>query len=297
MHLLAVFDDDYRSFATIGRWLARALLDGGSVLVLAAADHESVLLDTMLAEGADVAAARADGRLVELDPALALARVVPEGDLDASSFDSEIGRVVRAAAARGGPVRVYGEMVALLWERGRIDAVFDLESRWDDLITEVSFSLICGYPVSALSSPELLDELRRLHSAPKRTFADLFGGGGDVRLAQIPCSPEAPAEGRRFVGETLATWGMDSLSETAAIVVSELATNAVLHAASTLLVVIERSAGGVRIGVADDSDLAPVVLPATGKTGKGLHIVAGLAADWGAEALPDGKAVWADLRA
>lgn len=297
MHLLSVFDDDSRSLRAIGRWLARALLDGGLGVVVAAADHRSVIVDTIYSEGADVVGDRADGRLVELDAGETLARVFTGDAARAAAFDAEIGDVVRAAVARGGPVRVYGEMVALLWEEGRIGAVLDLETRWNDLAAQAPFSLVCGYPAAVLSSGPIMDELRRIHAPPVEALSELLGGAVDVRVARLPCSPQAPAQARRFVVETLAEWRKDSQSEDAAVVVSELASNAVLHAGSDLAVAVGRLTDGVRIAVADDSDLAPVVRPPTSPAGRGLHIVAALATDWGTEPLPDGKAVWAELRA
>lgn len=297
--MLSLFDDDGRSLKTIGSWLARALLDGGTVLVVAEAQHCSVLLDTILAEGADVAEARLDGCLVELDAEETLARIFEGDRLPAASFDAEIGDIVRSALARGRPVRVYGEMVALLWREGRVGSVFDLETRWTELGARGRLSRVCGYPMEILSSGPVIDELRRLHShsPPVETFTELLGGPADVRIARIPCAPEGPGEARRFVGETLATWGRDSQSEDAAAVVSELASNAVLHAGSDFAVAVGRLADGIRIAVADDSALAPIVRPPAGAAGRGLHIVAALSADWGIEPLPDGKAVWAELRA
>ncbi|MBH5337670.1 ATP-binding protein [Streptomyces pactum] len=90
------------------------------------------------------------------------------------------------------------------------------------------------------------------------------------------------------------------LAEDGALIVSELVTNAVRHARrASLRVVIDRpGATRLRIGVVDFSRARPV-LGAPGprdEDGRGLALVAELAAEWGTDALPWGKRVWAELR-
>jgi anti-sigma regulatory factor (Ser/Thr protein kinase) len=80
------------------------------------------------------------------------------------------------------------------------------------------------------------------------------------------------------------------------LVVSELATNACVHARSPFVVTVTRQDGGIFVEVTDDNP-APVALrPLTkGSSGRGLHIVATVAKDWGTTGRESGKAVWAVL--
>jgi two-component sensor histidine kinase len=86
--------------------------------------------------------------------------------------------------------------------------------------------------------------------------------------------------------------------EAAEIVVTELVTNAVEHAASASVVEVERRSRTFRLTVRD-FDVAP--LPAahlpdpTSPRGRGLAMVAAVAASWGVEPHRDGKTVWAEL--
>jgi anti-sigma regulatory factor (Ser/Thr protein kinase) len=105
---------------------------------------------------------------------------------------------------------------------------------------------------------------------------------------------------RRWVEDTLIAWGADDLSWTAMLLVTELSTNAVLHAATAYRVSLDqRKDGTVRIGVSDGSPRKPRArdygVDAT--TGRGLGLVGSLAAAWGTSSRPDGKTVWCDLRA
>ena len=90
------------------------------------------------------------------------------GEVDAASFEAEVGQVIRAAGAAGHPVRVYGEMVALLWDAGQLNAALEVEGLWNDLARDIPFGLYCGYPESAVSGADqraALAEVCRLHGA------------------------------------------------------------------------------------------------------------------------------------
>lgn len=83
----------------------------------------------------------------------------------------------------------------------------------------------------------------------------------------------------------------------AQLVVTELATNAIVHARSPFTVVAEARDSRVRLSVQDVSSITPTLRdPAPmGPSGRGLHLVAAVAVDWGVELTPDGKTVWAEL--
>ena len=105
---------------------------------------------------------------------------------------------------------------------------------------------------------------------------------------------------RAFVRRTLSEWGLEALVDTAALVVSELATNAVLHARSPFVVRLRLDAGGgFSLEVIDGSARRPARRAAadSATTGRGLSIVAQLASAWGVEQREEGKAVWARLAA
>lgn len=100
---------------------------------------------------------------------------------------------------------------------------------------------------------------------------------------------------RKFVRSTLQSWELEGMIEAAVLVVSELATNAVLHAHSAFTVMVVRDArGSVRIEVVDGSAKLPLRRSSGpgATTGRGLSIIQGLASDWGSERIENGKRVW-----
>jgi len=89
----------------------------------------------------------------------------------------------------------------------------------------------------------------------------------------------------------------DERREAAELLVSELTTNAVLHARTPFSVSADLAGQSVRVTVVDGSRELPIVKrpDAADTTGRGMHLVAELADDWGTEATPEGKVVWFEL--
>jgi Histidine kinase-like ATPase domain len=127
-------------------------------------------------------------------------------------------------------------------------------------------------------------------------LADALRGGLETARA-FPAAREACRAARRFVSETLRRWGAADGAGDAEIVVTELATNAVVHARSAFQVELAVTGSSVLIRVSDTVPLhgpsggAPLVAAPT----HGLGVIAAIARAWGAEPVTGGKAVWADL--
>jgi anti-sigma regulatory factor (Ser/Thr protein kinase) len=85
--------------------------------------------------------------------------------------------------------------------------------------------------------------------------------------------------------------------QAAELMVSELATNCVLHGKTSFHLTIQSSANSIRVEVADCGDGAPT-MQSPGPddlTGRGLRIVDMLSDQWGVEPRLGGKAVWFSL--
>jgi MEDS: MEthanogen/methylotroph, DcmR Sensory domain len=66
---------------------------------------------------------------------------------DPVRFRAAVTGLLDRAADGGRPVRVYGEMVALLWGAGNVASTIALEDLWNELAEVRAFSLFCGYPI------------------------------------------------------------------------------------------------------------------------------------------------------
>jgi hypothetical protein len=109
-----------------------------------------------------------------------------------------------------------------------------------------------------------------------------------------PTTDSVPAA-RRFVRTQLG--GSTHDIDTAVLLVSELVTNAVLHARSAFTVRVEQLAEVVRVEVGDSSPIPPRMhtYSAMSATGRGLRLVERLARAWGVVPTPEGKRVWFEV--
>src|SRR4051812_16343940 len=108
--------------------------------------------------------------------------------------------------------------------------------------------------------------------------------------------PAAAQQARRFVAATLDDAGLAEVREVAELLVSELVTNAVVHAASPVEVEVERDDTSVLVRVRD-ADTGPLVMRAGGGSeldegGRGFLLVDRLAEAWGTEHRGGRKCVW-----
>jgi anti-sigma regulatory factor (Ser/Thr protein kinase) len=123
-----------------------------------------------------------------------------------------------------------------------------------------------------------------------------------TRSRELDCDPVAVTRGRRLVvadlAEALDPAGPDAtLVDDAALVVTELLSNAVRAGGSRIVVRLEVHHRTVRVEVFDDGAGRPVPRRATAGDvgGRGLHIVDTLSAAWGAVPSGPGKRVWSEL--
>jgi anti-sigma regulatory factor (Ser/Thr protein kinase) len=110
----------------------------------------------------------------------------------------------------------------------------------------------------------------------------------------FPAVPESVGAARRFTRAALARHAIDAaIVDTAMLLVSELATNAIVHGTSTIRLRVGVG-DDIRVEVRDGSDDPPTVGvgDAERESGRGLAIVTTLAESWDWSPRPPGKVVW-----
>lgn len=117
---------------------------------------------------------------------------------------------------------------------------------------------------------------------------------------RLPAQPQSAASARRFITDFCAAAQLPTeICQTAALLVTELVTNAIVHGRTSATMEIHRPSDRLRVAVRDDNPGLPEIgdhFDVDAVSGRGLTIVSLLAADWGIEVLGDGKAVWFELR-
>ena len=122
--------------------------------------------------------------------------------------------------------------------------------------------------------------------------------GPRARHVPLTTGLAAVAEARTQVRAIVHAWQVPVDAYVAALLTSELVTNAVRNEADpTVMLDVTCSAARLRVDVHDTSRAmpAPADAPADAETGRGLIIVGALADEWGFYATPDGKTVYFTL--
>jgi Histidine kinase-like ATPase domain len=109
--------------------------------------------------------------------------------------------------------------------------------------------------------------------------------------------PAAAAEARRHVRAAIEGWGVSADPYVAALLTSELVTNAIRHAVGPVKLFVTCSCGQLRVYVHDSSREWAVPLAASvgAEDGRGLMLVASMATHWGCYRTSAGKAVYFTL--
>ena len=120
----------------------------------------------LVAKSLDVLQLQRSDDLVLLDAEETLSIFMKNGKPDAEAFRNSMCEVIKRAC-HGRPdctVRIYGQMVDVLWKDGQKEAAIDLEMLWNQLANTQAFSLLCGYAMGHFYKDAHFDEVCRHHS-------------------------------------------------------------------------------------------------------------------------------------
>lgn len=122
---------------------------------------------------------------------------------------------------------------------------------------------------------------------------------GVERAIELPAEVSSPALARQFVTDSVAETELDALADLALLLVSELVTNAVVHAGTPSVLRLVHGHGRLRVELHDASIEEAYVVPASQNGyrpgGRGVLLIDTLADRWGSEVDEHGKIVWFEL--
>ena len=129
-------------------------------------------------------------------------------------------------------------------------------------------------------------------------LAARFDGIAPSDVAYWFLEPEdaAPGRARKLARRALSRWGLEEMSDSVELLISEVVTNAVRYASRPVTLRLLRT-DVLRCEVGDDVPQLPRLRQAraTDEGGRGLYLVNKLARRWGATRLSTGKVVWFEL--
>ena len=154
VHAVQCYETDDYLLQTLADYVAGAFAAGDAAIVVATDAHRSALAERLAGRGVDVEQKAATGSYFALDATELLARFTVDSSISPTRFAEVVGSLVVRARGEGSArqVRVFGEMVALLWAGGDRNGALVLEELWNDLTRRMSFPLLCAYPASFFST-------------------------------------------------------------------------------------------------------------------------------------------------
>ena len=168
-HIVHFYEDDEFLFDAVAHFAAAGLAAGEPVLIVATEPHRVAFIERLRRNGSNPEAALGSGQLRMLDAHQTLMRFMVGDEPSWDRFQATIAPVLEQcrASRTAARVRVFGEMVDLLWRTGNRAAAIRLEDLWNQLARVQSFTLLCAYAMGNFYMPgdgELFDRVCSRHS-------------------------------------------------------------------------------------------------------------------------------------
>jgi hypothetical protein len=164
-HIVYPYTDETQIAEAVCLFTSAGLRKGEAVLLVMRENHVAPIRQRLEAEGHDLAALQANGQLVCEDASALLASFLDESTLDELAFKTKIGSLIEKAKAVSSPrpVRVFGEMVDLIWKTDP-KPTHRMEELWNEVIQAHSVPLLCAYSLAGPMPDALPQELLACHS-------------------------------------------------------------------------------------------------------------------------------------
>ena len=172
-HAVRFYESD-RSLAMIVVDFLQGGFDHGEPgIIVATPTHRGAVLRELSSRSIDVVELQRSETLMMLDANDTLATFMIDGKPDEARFMSGMSEVIeRACKDRSDcTVRIFGQMVDVLWQQDEHEAAIRLEVLWNQLAQTKSYSLLCGYAMGHFYKDAPLDEVCAQH-----THVEVDGG-------------------------------------------------------------------------------------------------------------------------
>jgi hypothetical protein len=207
-HIVQLYQDQDFLGRAVCRFGGAALANGESFILLCTLPHWNEWRLRFEAQGVDVEAASKRGQMTVMDAEDLLSRFMSDGMPDRPTFLGLAADLVEQARAGGRypRVRLWGEMVNVLWERGNVAASMKLEELYDQYIgKKLGVATMCAFLMDNFNSDihaRMLPMLGMTHShlIPVEDYASL--GRAVARALREAVGPEeAPVLEDRLLSE------------------------------------------------------------------------------------------------
>jgi len=145
-HVCYIYENDEIFLNLLEGFVSDGFNVGDCVLLIATKGHRNALDACLRVKGFELEALIAMGLYIPLDAEEILSRFMVEDWPNEELFMETIAELLALAYKTHRPLRVFGEMVALLWAQGHGGATVQLEYYWKQVREREEFCLFCAYP-------------------------------------------------------------------------------------------------------------------------------------------------------
>jgi DcmR-like sensory protein len=177
-HVMQLFDTEVSRCDAVSAFVRAGLDSGENAVVVITAPRWFAVAEHLRACGVDLEAAFASGHLTLRDASSALGLFMNAQSPHARLFELSMGALVSQLWGNGRALRIYGEMVDVLAERGDLAAALQLEALWNRLAEQLPFTLFCGYSAVHFGDARagaMLESICRSHNVVQSDPRDLLG--------------------------------------------------------------------------------------------------------------------------
>src|SRR5690348_9671658 len=132
-HFVQFYETDEFLLDSLSSFIGSGLGAGSSCLVVATKAHREGLEERLRARGLDLSVTYTQGTYLWLDAAETLSQFMVDGQPDPIRFAEVIEKTIERMAKGQRRLRIFGEMVELLWREGNQAATIRLEELWNEL--------------------------------------------------------------------------------------------------------------------------------------------------------------------
>jgi hypothetical protein len=154
-HFVQIYNHKQQLLETLESYVINGIRAGESVIVIATAPHRRHLERRLKARGIDVEKAKLSDDYIALDANDVLATFLKEGWPDEDRLRETLSAVFARARENHKRLRIFGEMVAVLWGLGQAAATLRLERLWNAILEGEGIPLFCAYPRNGFNDSTL----------------------------------------------------------------------------------------------------------------------------------------------
>jgi len=165
-HIVYSYADDSDLVDAVVLFASAGLVKKEAVILVVTAKHSDVIRQRLEQEGFDMPELQESGQLVFANAEDMLAAFLLDGIIDEQRFKTGLGSLIDKVGTHHGrtrPVRVFGEMVDLIWTSNP-DATLRLEQLGNEVIESHSVTVLCAYSVGGSKPASVPSLLLACHS-------------------------------------------------------------------------------------------------------------------------------------